>query len=75
MVPSVFVPSVQMGHIGHISYCVPPTSNDHNFLDQTPFRVFLDSMESPLSPDSFHVLWMVVGDNNYAENLCFTLSV
>ena len=27
----------------------------HNFLVRTPFRVFLDSMESPLSQDSSYV--------------------
>ena len=33
----------------------PPTSDDHNFFVRTPFRVFLDSMVSPLSQDSSHV--------------------
>ena len=28
----------------------PPTSNTHNFFVRTPFWVFLDSMESSLSP-------------------------
>ena len=28
------------------------TSDEHNFLVQTPFEVFLDSMESPLSQES-----------------------
>ena len=51
----MFVPSVQMGHSGHISDCVPPTSDDHIFRVQTLFWVFLDSMESPLSQDYFHV--------------------
>ena len=51
----VFVPSVQMGHIGHISDCVPPTSDCYNFFVRNPFRVFLDSMESPLSQVSIHV--------------------
>ena len=32
----------------------PPTSNDHNFLVQTLFQVFLDSMESPLSQEYSH---------------------
>ena len=31
---------------------VPLTSDDHNFFVQTPFEVFLDSMESPLSQES-----------------------
>ena len=45
----------------------PPTSDDHNFFVRTPFRVFLDPMESPLSQDSSHVLWRTVGDHNLAE--------
>ena len=51
----VFVPSVQMGHSGHIFYYVPPTLDDHIFRVRTPFWVFLDSMEIPLSQDSFHM--------------------
>ena len=41
--------------------CVAPhtfkslTSDNHNFFLRTLFRVFLDSMESPLSQDSNHV--------------------
>ena len=31
---------------------VPLTSDDHNLFIQTPFEVFLDSMESPLSQES-----------------------
>ena len=34
----------------------PPTSEGHNFFFRTPFRVFLDSMESPLSQNSIHML-------------------
>ena len=33
----------------------PPTSDDYNFFVRTPFQVFLDSMEIPLSQDSIHV--------------------
>ena len=33
----------------------PLTSNDHNFFVRTSFRVFFDSMESPLSQDSIHI--------------------
>ena len=51
----VFVPNVQVGHRGHFLFCLPPTSEDHIFRVRTLFRVFLDSMESPLSQDSFHV--------------------
>ena len=51
----VFVPSLQVGHRGHFLFCLPPTSDDHIFRVRTPFGVFLNSMESPLSQDSFHV--------------------
>ena len=34
---------------------LPPTLDDHIFRVQTPFGVFLDSMKSQLSQDSFHV--------------------
>ena len=37
-------------------YVSPPTSEGHNFFFRTPFRVFLDSMESPLSKDSINML-------------------
>ena len=33
----------------------PPTLDDHNFLIRTPIRMFLDSMESPLSLESIHI--------------------
>ena len=64
----MFVPSAQIGHNGHISDCGPPTSNDHIFRVQTPFRVFLDTMECPLSQDYFHVPVEGSGDHKYAEN-------
>ena len=32
----------------------PPTSDDRNFFVRTPFQVFLDSMEIPLSQDSIY---------------------
>ena len=51
----VFLPSVKMGHSGHIFYCVPPTSDDHIFRVRTPFGVFLDSMESSLSQEYIHM--------------------
>ena len=43
----------RVGHNGHFSDC-PPTLDDHNFFVRTPFRVFLNSMESPWSQDSSH---------------------
>ena len=33
----------------------PPTSDGHYFFVRTPFWVFLDSMEIPLSQDSSHI--------------------
>ena len=33
----------------------PPTLEGHNFFVRTPFRVFLDSMESPLSQEAIHM--------------------
>ena len=33
----------------------PPTSDGHNFFVRTPFWMFLDSMESPLSLESIHI--------------------
>ena len=43
---------VQLGLTIHVR---PPTSDGHSFFARTPFRVFLNSMESPLSQDSIHV--------------------
>ena len=62
--------------IGVIScFVLPLTSDDHILRVRTPFGVFLDTVESPLSQDSFHVLWKAVGFHNIAENLCFSPSV
>ena len=33
----------------------PPISDGHNFFVRTPFFMFLDSMESPLSLESIHI--------------------
>ena len=33
----------------------PPTLDGHNFFVRTPFWMFLDSMESPLSLESIHI--------------------
>ena len=49
----VFVPSVQVGHKGHFMFSLLPTLDDHIFRVRTPFRVFLDSMESALSQRLF----------------------
>ena len=60
--------STRSGHLGQFrsdrpsqfssagfDYAWPPTLEGHNFFARTPFRVFMDSMESPLSQDSSHV--------------------
>ena len=47
--------TVRAGRLGLAIQVCPPTSDDHNFFVQTPFRVFLDSMEIPLSQDSRHI--------------------
>ena len=39
-------------HVREFSSFVPVTSDDHNFFIQTPFEVFLDSMEIPLCQES-----------------------
>ena len=44
----------------------PPTLKGHNFFVRTPFRVFLDSMEIPLSQDSIHI---TVENSRCQENL------
>ena len=46
--------SVQVSSAG-CDYVWPPTSESHNSFVRTPFRVFLDSMESPLSQESIHI--------------------
>ena len=40
----------------------PPTLEGHNFFVRTPFRVFLDSMESPLSQDFIYMTMEAVGE-------------
>ena len=51
---SIQVSSAECDYVG------PPTSEGHNSFVRAPFRVFLDSMESPLSQESIH---MHVEDN------------
>ena len=38
-----------------LSHVRPPPSRGHNFFVKTSFRVFLDTMEIPLSQDFSHV--------------------
>ena len=52
-------------------FFLPPTSDGHNFLIQTPFWVFLDSMESLLSQESSHVPL----EGNWYSQLCRKLIV
>ena len=66
----MFVTSVQVGHRGNFLFCLPPTLDDHIFRVRTPFEVLLDSMESPLSQDSFHVPVEDSEFHNLVENLC-----
>ena len=55
-----------MGHNCHFSDFWPPTSDGHNFLVRTPFRVLLDSMESPWSQESSHG----PVEGNWCSQLC-----
>ena len=64
-----------MGHSGHISNCVPPTSNDHIFHVRTLIRVFLDSTESPLSLESDHMPMNDIWCPHISENLTVAQSV
>ena len=41
-------------------YVLPSTLEGHNFFVRTPFRVFLNSMERPLSQEA---IYMPVEDN------------
>ena len=40
---------VSSGQLVWVDYALPPTSEGHISFVRTPFRVFLDSKESPLS--------------------------
>ena len=45
-----------VGRLGLTIYVRPPISDGHNFFVKTLFLVFFDSIESPLSHDSIHML-------------------
>ena len=45
----------RVGRVGKATHVRPTTSEGHNFFVRTPFRVFLDFMESPLSQESIHI--------------------
>ena len=57
-----------MGHNCHFSDCWPPISNGHNLFVQTPFRVFLDSMENPLSLEFIHIYLDDIGIHIRSRN-------
>ena len=46
----------------------PPTSDGHNFFVRTPFQMFLDSMESPLSLESIHIQVDNIGTHIRSRN-------
>ena len=43
------------GYRRHFLFCLPQISDGYNFFVPTPFRLFLDFMESPLSQESIHM--------------------
>ena len=53
---------------------VTPTSDDHNFLAQSLFCAFLDSMERSLSLELTICLWMAFGGHIVSEKLIIALS-
>ena len=42
---------VSSGQLVWVDYACPPTSEGHNSFVRTPIRVFLDSIEIPLSQE------------------------
>ena len=67
--------SVRGGRVGMDTHVRPPTSEGHKFFVQTPFQVFLNSMERPFCQDCIHVMWRALGVDKHAENLCFAPSM
>ena len=57
-----------MGHNCHFSDCWPPTSDGHNFFVRTPFQVFLNSMERPLSLKFIHIYLDDIGFHIRSRN-------
>ena len=47
---------------------ISPTSDGHNFFVRTPFRMFLDYMESPLSLESIHIYLEYIGTHIRSRN-------
>ena len=54
------------GYRHHFLFCLPLISDGYNFFVRTPFQVFLDSKESPLSQESIHILV----EGNWCPQLC-----
>ena len=46
---------ISSGQLVWVEYARPPTLEGHNSFVRTPFRVFLDSMEIPLSQEYMHI--------------------
>ena len=46
----------------------PPISDGHNFFVRTPFWMFLDSMEIPLSLESINIYLDDIGTHNRSRN-------
>ena len=46
---------VSPGQLVCVDYVRPPTSEGHNFFVRTPIRLFLDSMEIPLSQEFIYI--------------------
>ena len=47
--------STRSGQLIWVDYTLPPTSEGHITFVRTPIRVFLDSMESPLSQEYINI--------------------
>ena len=52
---SVAQHAMAWGYMCHFLFCLPPISDGYNFFVRTPFWVFLDFMESPLSQEFIHM--------------------
>ena len=54
---------ISPGQLVLVDYVRVPTSEGHNFSIRTPIRVFLDSMESPLSQEFINSQLDNIGTN------------
>ena len=52
---SVAQHAMAWGYRCHFQFILSPISDNYNFFVQTPFRVFLNSMERPLSQEYVHM--------------------